>query len=113
MHFHQGGELGVPLFARRRGLAPQYRAAGKFGGTLFNSVYSVALLALRDHLLEAGVILRVREHDAVDFLQQGSEFDPCNFCEESDNDVPVVDAAFVDDEALVVMAKTPHAFQST
>ena len=71
----------------------------KFGSTIFNGSYSVGLLLLRDALLRAGVVLRVRRH-GPDFLS------PAECDSTDDTTIPIVDVAFVDDECLMLCAKS-------
>ena len=82
------------------------RQGYKIGAMLFNLVYYVSLRALRKSLANAGVLLRisVQQSDASCLSPSYAKVGFGN----SDG-VPVVEATYVDDEALVLSASTPAA----
>ena len=73
------------------------RQGCKLGATIFNTVYTVALDMLHWELEKANIVLRIQVPGEA-FWQTA---DPDN--EDCDN---VVDAAFVDDECVVLVART-------
>ncbi|CAK0897280.1 unnamed protein product, partial [Prorocentrum cordatum] len=92
------------------------RLGGKQGCKYGNVAYSIGLLLLRDALIKAGVELSI--HDpGPDFLFFGggpADGDLAGNGEAGfvpppspDTAVPVIDVAFVDDECLLLCAKTP------
>ncbi|CAK0891691.1 unnamed protein product [Prorocentrum cordatum] len=74
------------------------RQGCKLGATTFNSHYSVALSLLHHVCEEKGISLRLRVPDAAFWADP----DPAN-----ESAVPTLDATFVDDEAIVLVADTP------
>ena len=96
------GDLDTAVVVRVGG-----RQRCKFGAILFNSPYAVALLALRDSLLEEHIVLHVHESADGFFFGQGTDFHTDHMFESTEAAVPVLDAAFVDDEAIAILAKTP------
>ena len=75
---------------------------------IFNSVYSVAVMMLRDGLLEAGIVLRLRRahpefwDDRTSESEQGDEYF-----------TPVVDVALVDDECVLLSATSPRVLDQS
>jgi hypothetical protein len=53
------------------------------------------------------IVLRLQECENRDFGGQGCSFDVNSMLSASTGDVPVIDAAFVDDEALAILARSP------
>ena len=96
------GDLDTEVIVRVGG-----RQGCKFGATVFNSPYAVALIALRDSLLDEGVVLRLHAASEGDSLGTGAAFNTDTMCDSKENDVPVLGAAFVDDEAIAILAKPP------
>eukprot|EP00973_Karenia_brevis_P095746 12428939-Karenia_brevis.AAC.1 len=74
------------------------RQGCKFGSTIFNSGYSVALKDLQEALASDGVILRLR------FPEGGLFWGPVD--ESIPADVSVIDATFVDDECIMLASKS-------
>jgi len=75
---------------------------GREGGdTVCDVTFSLAMALIRDALLSSGIMLCLRPGDAA-FWQQGGVPDPGA---DAAGDVPVVDAAFVDDECFMLTAK--------
>ena len=74
------------------------RQGCKLGGIIFNSAYSIALDIMAWELAKAGVAFRVR-------VPEGAFWDTVN--EDNADYEDVVDVAFVDDECIVLLAKTP------
>ena len=66
----------------------------------FNSAYSIALDIMSHELAEAKVSFRVRVPDGAFWAEA---------CENNTDTEDVVDAAFVDDECLVLLASSPRA----
>jgi hypothetical protein len=79
------------------------RQGCKFGATIFNSAYSLALVMLRDDLLDAGVALRLKCGSTEFWNGQSSD------AGDAEDDTPIVDAAFVDDECIMLTASSPRA----
>ena len=75
------------------------RQGCKLGALTFNSVYAVALDMLAWELRRADIVFRVRVPDGAFWQRSDEDVDA--------SDDNVVDAAFVDDEAIVLMAKSP------
>ena len=75
------------------------RQGCKFGSLIFNSGYSIALSMLHTELESVGVTLNIHESPNAFW----SQVDPNQVEPHS-----AVDATFVDDECLVIMAPTPH-----
>ena len=71
------------------------RQGCKFGSMVFNGTFSLAMTLIRDALLDSGIVLRVRPASSA-FWGAGEE--PGG----DDSDVPVLDAAFVDDECFML-----------
>ena len=86
------------------------RQGCKLGSLLFNSAYAVALDMLHWELSEAGISLRVHVEGQCFWCPPGGGNPPeCAFSTRSvgaSSFEEVVDATFVDDEAIVVMAST-------
>ena len=74
---------------------------------VFNSPYAIALLALRDSLLSENIVLRLRACSGADFFGSGASFEVNSMFGSSDDDVTALDAAFVDDEAIAILARSP------
>ena len=72
----------------------------------FNSSYAVALLALQDSLLSEGTVLQLHACEGASFFGTGQEFDASPMFNASDCTVPVLDAAFVDDEVIAILARS-------
>ena len=70
---------------------------------VFNAAYALALRALHARLLEANIILKVRSCNGPFWHPDLTGSDHVD-----DN---VIDAAFVDDEAVVLIARTPRLLQ--
>ena len=75
------------------------RQGCKFGATLFNSTFSVALILIHDALVDAGIVFRFRSDSAPPWCQTEP---PADSQEEH-----VLDAAFVDDTVLILFAVSP------
>ena len=75
------------------------RQGCKLGSTTFNSAYALALGMLSAQLADAGVALKLTVPSEAVCLTSSSP---------GVGDENIVDAAFVDDECLVLMAPTPH-----
>eukprot|EP00973_Karenia_brevis_P073773 10252700-Karenia_brevis.AAC.1 len=54
------------------------------------------------------IVLHLHSCDDADFLRDGHEVEVKTMFKSSAHGVPVMDAAFVDDEAIAILAKTPH-----
>ena len=80
------------------------RQGCKFGACLFNSTFSVALFMIHDVLVQAGIVLQVRCDDAAPWrpAPPGADGVPTN----------VLDAAFVDDTALILFAASSRLLDS-
>ena len=76
------------------------RQGCKYGSPLFNSTFSVALVLLHDALVSAGVVTQL----ACDGLAVWSASPSDDASERAD----VLDAAFVDDAVLVLLAASPR-----
>jgi len=87
------GQLDTAVLAKTGG-----RQGCKLGGLIFNSSYSVALNMLHAEFRKNGLCLRLQVPNAA-FWADGA----------SDETVrtDVIDATFVDDECIVLMARTP------
>ncbi|CAK0834692.1 unnamed protein product, partial [Prorocentrum cordatum] len=75
----------------------------KFGSMVFNSTFSLAMVLIRDALLEHGVVLRLRPANAAfwadrDEAESGVSVEP--------DGVPVVDATFVGDECFLLLGRS-------
>jgi DNA-directed RNA polymerase subunit RPC12/RpoP len=83
------------------------RQGCKFGATIFNSVYSIGLNMLRDALMDAGIVLRLK-------LKGGDVFWSSDNDESDAGDtiVLVIDAAFVDDECIMISSMSPTLLDS-
>ena len=79
------------------------RQGCKFGATIFNSVYSIALNMLRDALMDAGIVLRLKLKSGDVFWSSGGDDES----DEGDETVPIIDVAFVDDECIMISSKSP------
>ena len=96
------GDLDTAIVVRVGG-----RQGCKFGATVFNSSYAIALLALRDSLLSEGIVLRLQSCDDASFFGAGSNFEADSMFDSTEGSVPTLDAAFVDDEAIAILARSP------
>ena len=76
------------------------RQGCKFGAMIFNGGYSLALFMLHKALLKDDVVLRVSRPGGAFWLPPSSNTGA--------QDVPVIDATFVDDDAIVLVAPTPR-----
>ena len=74
------------------------RQGCKFGATIFNSAYSIALFAIRDELMKANIALRLHS-SKEDFWAQIGENERCGQPETA-----IINATFVDDECVMVAA---------
>lgn len=83
------------------------RQGCKFEATVFNSTYAVALLALRDSLLDDGIVLRMHDCNEASFFGVGVDFDAATMFDPKEKEVHALDAAFVDDEAIAILARSP------
>ena len=83
------------------------RQGCKYGSTIFNGSYSVALFILRDALLDADIVLRIPS-GGNDFWAQSN-----NNVGEERPETAVVDATFVDDECVMLAAATPKILDSS
>ena len=79
------------------------RQGCKFGSLIFNGGYSVALAMVHDELIAAGITLKL--HESPDAFWSSVDLD-------SDQE-HAVDATFVDDECLVIMAATPSQLDTS
>ena len=75
------------------------RQGCKFGATVFNCAYTIGLNMLRDELLAAGVAMHFRNSKDDLFWSSSSGDDDTSEC--------VVDVTFVDDECIMIAAKSP------
>ena len=75
------------------------RQGCKFGSLIFNGGYAIALSMLHDDLDSAGVALTVHESPEAFWAQEGTDLS---------SPLSAIDATFVDDEGLVIMAPSPH-----
>ena len=78
------------------------RQGCKLGGHIFILIYSKALLSLRRRLLAKGIVLRLGKEDQKPFWVSSAKA--------VDQETPgddVVEATFVDDECLMLCAKSP------
>jgi hypothetical protein len=75
------------------------RQGCKFGATLFNSTFSVALIMIRDVLMAANVTARLHCDHAAPWTSAAPS--SCSPTED------VLDAAFVDDTVLILIAASP------
>ena len=73
-----------------------------FGSMVFNSPYALALMAIRDELLEVGVVLRLRPGDGCPWSVPDDLNDDAG-----DDGVIVLDVTFVDDECIMIEASSP------
>ena len=78
------------------------RQGCKLGAIIFNAAYSLALSVLHARLRAASITLRLRRYDAP-FWSQDAAADS-EYVEED-----IIDAAFVDDEAIILTASSPKA----
>lgn len=95
------GDLATAISVRVGG-----RQGCKYGATIFNSSYAVALMMMRDALLEAGIVMRLAPGTSEFWCDDGPAAEHGDDGDEA-RSVPVVDAAFVDDECLMLTAASP------
>jgi len=78
------------------------RQGCKLGGIIFNLIYARALHKLRERLLSEGIALRLSHDPHSAFFCKSS-------LNSNEHDVPIVEATYVDDEALYLSASSPKA----
>ena len=79
------------------------RQGCKLGGIVFNEAYALALRVLYDRLADANIVLRLKYSKGPFWASQFSHQNPC---EQS-----VIDATFIDDEAIALVSASPRAFR--
>ena len=79
------------------------RQGCKLGGLIFNMIYAKALHKLREKMLTAGVVMHVSRSDALPFWASSARVCATN----AQGAEAVVEATFVDDEALFISATSP------
>ncbi|CAK0891389.1 unnamed protein product, partial [Prorocentrum cordatum] len=82
------------------------RQGCKYGAMVFNSTFSLAMVLIRDALLDAGIILRLPKGRDAFWAPPESGAD------HAEDTIPVVDAAFVDDECFMLTAPRAADFDS-
>ena len=82
------------------------RQGCKLGGIIFNLIYARALHKLRGKLLKEGVVLKLRYDPHQPF------FGKARANSDEHQLVPIVEATYVDDEALFLSASSPKALDS-
>ena len=75
------------------------------GGMIFNCAYTLALRVIHRRLKDAGIILRLNFHRGP-FWASESEYDSGDAAQQSSTHV--IDATFVDDECIILIAKSPR-----
>ena len=82
------------------------RQGCKLGGVIFNLIYARALHKLRKILLQKGVLLQLsRDPQSAFFSKPSANSD-------AHESVPIVEATYVDDEALFLSASSPKALDT-
>ncbi|CAK0802742.1 unnamed protein product, partial [Prorocentrum cordatum] len=74
------------------------RQGCKYGAMVFNSTFSLAMVLIRDASLDAGIMLRLPKGRGAFWAPPESGAD------HAEDTIPVVDAAFVDDECFMLTA---------
>ena len=98
---HAGAWFGVADIPQVVRTTTGGRQGCKLGALTFNSVYSIALDILTAGLQKEGITLRLRVPASPFWSQIAPTFEP--------EDTHVLDAAFVDDESLIIVAQSGRA----
>ena len=98
---HSGSE--DVLHVRRGG-----RQGCRFGGRIFNLAYAFALKRVRKRISEQGILLVLNFPACRPFWCDGDDVQPVGDITHT----PVMEATFVDDEALLLFARSPSTLES-